>query len=151
MYLAIDPGLSTGWATLDATGRLLACGAGEGFPILSNREAVIERPQVYRAGKSKGDPNDLITLAIRVGRYQERLEVAGVRVELFLPTTWKGQIDKERHHAQVNARLAENERGIVERVAKAAGARGYDDNVWDAIALAKWAFSFRWGRARHTP
>lgn len=148
MFLAIDPGLSTGWATLDACGRLVACGAGQDFPVHSNRFAIIERPQVYRAGKSKGDPNDLVTLAIRVGRYQERLEVAGVHVDLVLPTSWKGQVPKTIHHDRVNAALAETERAIVARVAKSANARGYDDNVWDAVALAKWSFVSRWSRAR---
>lgn len=143
MFLAIDPGLSTGWAVLDARGNLTTCGAGENFPTLSNREAVIERPQVYRPGKSKGNPNDLITLAIRVGRYQERLLSAGVRcpdANLVLPTSWKGQIDKLRHHLRTDATLSEHERAIVYRVAKAAGDRGYHEDVWDSVALAKWGF-----------
>lgn len=143
MFLGIDPGVSTGWAVLNATGGLEVCGKGETFPLLSNRSAIIERPQVYRAGKSKGDPNDLITLAIRVGRYQERLEAAGVPVKLYLPTTWKGQIDKSIHHTRVEATLTEREREIVYAVAKRPNTRGYDDNVWDAVALAKWGFTFK--------
>ncbi len=144
MYLAIDPGSSraasnTGWAVLDATGALHACGAGPDFPVLSNRKAVIERPQVYTARLSKGNPNDLITLAILVGRFQERLEAAGVAVELFLPTTWKGQIDKDRHHPRVDAGLSAGERAIVDRYGRATQGNR-NDNVWDAVALAKWAW-----------
>ena len=142
MYLGIDPGLSTGWAVLDATGGLVSCGRGEAFPCLSNRQAVIEKPQVYQRQKKRVDPNNLITLAIRVGRYQERLEAAGVRVELVLPTTWKGQIDKERHHLRVHAALNEHERTLVEKFGKAGDDSRVDD-VWDAVALAKWAFAFK--------
>ena|SRR5690348_7437593 len=139
MFLAIDPGIKTGWCVLDAGGVVAACGKGEEFPTLSSRAAVIERPQVYRAGKSKGDPNDLITLAIRVGRYVERLERCGVRTELVLPTTWKGQVPKRIHHDRVAALLTTAERDTIFRVAKRPGDSGYSEDVWDAVALAKWA------------
>ncbi len=139
-FLAIDPGILTGWAVLDATGMLQSCGKGEAFPILSNRAAIIECPQVYRAGKSKGDPNNLITLAVRVGRYQERLIAAGVQTELVLPTTWKGQVPKDIHHLRVDATLSTHERHVVCPIGKLPGERGYSEDVWDAIALAKWAF-----------
>ncbi len=140
MYLAIDPGILTGWATLDATGEILAVGKGEAFPLHSNRAALIELPQVYTAGKSKGDPNNLITLAVRVGRYQERLVSAGVLTTLVRPTTWKGQIPKDRHHPRVAATLKPHERQIVSQVAKMPLERGYSEDVWDAVALAKWGF-----------
>lgn len=144
MHLAIDPGSqdggrNTGWAVLDATGVLVACGAGPNFPVHASRKAVLERPQIYRASKSKGDPNDLITLAICLGRYVERLESAGVPCEVFLPTTWKGQIDKDRHHLQVDAALAEIERAVVRKFGESTS-KSRNDNVWDAVALAKWAW-----------
>lgn len=143
-FLAIDPGILTGWATVDAAGVVLGCGKGEGFPFgssvaFSPRAAIIECPQVYRASKSKGDPNNLITLAVRVGRYQERLESRGIATQLVLPTTWKGQIDKHTHHLRTCRDLSAAERAIVEGVAKSPEARGYSEDVWDAVALAKWA------------
>jgi hypothetical protein len=145
VWLAIDPGIDTGWAVLNATGKLVACGKDQ-FPCLSIRAAIIERPQVYAPGKSKGNPNDLITLAIRVGRYQERLQQAGVHcpdTNLFLPTTWKGQVPKEIHHARVDAALSEDERRIAYASAKVPGSRGYSHDVWDAIGLARWGWNTR--------
>ncbi len=142
-YLAIDPGIHTGWAVLDSAGTLHACGKGEAFPILSNRAAIIECPQVYRAGKSKADPNNLITLAVRVGRYQERLIAAGVPCDLVLPAKWKGQLPKDTHHLRVDATLSERERHVVSQIARLPGERGYSEDVWDAVALAKWFFASR--------
>lgn len=142
MYLAVDPGLSTGWASFDEAGGLVACGRGETFPCLSNRQALIEKPHVYQRQKKRVDPNNLITLAIRVGRYQERLEVAGVRVELVLPTTWKGQVTKDIHHLRVHAALNPQERALVEKFGRASDENRVDD-VWDAVALGKWGFAFR--------
>ncbi len=140
MLLAIDPGISTGWCVLDATGAIAVVGRDE-FPIHSNRAAVIELPQVYRAGKSKGNPNNLITLAVRVGRYQERLEAAGVKTELVLPTTWKGQVPKAVHHPRVEATLSAAERVMVSsRFGRATDKRRNED-VWDAVCLAKWYFA----------
>jgi hypothetical protein len=138
VILAIDPGILTGWAVFDSRGALQVCGLGEDFPTLSNRVAIIERPQVYRAAKSKGDPNDLITLAIRVGRYYERLEKAGVRVELVLPTTWKGQVPKKIHHERIASSMPAAEVEIVRGVEKKIG-KLKCENVWDAVGLGKWA------------
>lgn len=149
MYLAIDPGLSTGWCVLDARGAIAAVGRDQTFPLHSNVAAVIECPQVYRAGKSKGDPNNLITLAVRVGRYQERLEAAGVKTELVLPTTWKGQVPKAVHHPRVAAALSVAERcTIVTSGFGEATARNRNEDVWDAVCLAKWFYALRFAISR---
>lgn len=137
-YIAIDPGIKTGWCVLDSAGAVSSVGKGEGFPVLSNRAALIELPQVYPHQKKRVDPNNLITLAVRVGRYQERLEKGGIRVVLVLPTTWKGQVEKLIHHRRVDATLTESERLTVTNLAGTPGARGYSEDVWDAVALAKW-------------
>lgn len=140
MYIAIDPGIKTGWCVLDAAGAVSVVGKGEGFPVLSNRKALIELPQVYPHQKKRVDPNNLITLAVRVGRYQERLEKGGVKVDLVLPTTWKGQVEKLIHHRRVDATLGAAERATVTLLAGVPGARGYSEDVWDAVALAKWGY-----------
>jgi hypothetical protein len=142
VILAIDPGILTGWAVFDSVGTLQACGLGEDFPTLSNRVAIIERPQVYRASKSKADPNDLITLAIRVGRYVERLEKAGVRTSLVLPTTWKGQVPKRIHHERIASSMPTAQTEIVRRVEKRIG-KVKCENVWDAVGLGRWAVQTR--------
>lgn len=48
---------------------------------------VTEWPQVYRAGKSKGDPNDLVPMAGVAGCLAGHL---GVPVQSYLPAEWLG-------------------------------------------------------------
>lgn len=138
-YLAIDPGVDTGWCTFDREGRVLACGLG--FPARSELEcvkhAVLERPQVYRPEQSKGNPNDLITLAIQLGRYVERLSTFGIESTLVLPSRWKGQIDKDIHHARVIKTLSPDEARVL-APALANVPKSKRHNVLDAVALAKW-------------
>lgn len=133
-YLAIDPGISTGWALLNAAGTLVACARGQDFPTC--KHAVIELPQVYRAGVSRTNPKDLITLAVRVGQYKERLEVRGATVGLVQPASWKGQVPKAIHHPRVFNSLAADEKRIASQALKNITENQAED-VWDAIGLAK--------------
>lgn len=120
MLLAIDPGLNAcGWALFNK-GELLSCGvirntAKDGTPLTraltiaayvggnmraSVDEIVFEWPQIYRATKSKGDPNDLLGLAALCGALAERLSVSssGIRfvnrVRSYKPAEWAGQLPK---------------------------------------------------------
>lgn len=52
-----------------------------------------EIPQVYTRGKSKGDPNDLIPLALVVGEVSGQLG-PGVDVWMPTPAEWIGQLPK---------------------------------------------------------
>lgn len=143
-YLAIDPGISTGWALLDVAGNLVACARGQDFPACTR--AVIELPQVYRPGVTQARPEDIITLAVRVGQYKERLEVRGVTVELVRPASWKGQLDKKVHHPRILRSLAPNEKALVFKALKSLTEKQAED-VWDAIGLAKVALhGGRFGR-----
>lgn len=54
-------------------------------------DLVIEKPQVYARSKSKGDPNDLIDLAMVVGM---ATSVCKNKVTVYKPAEWKGQIKK---------------------------------------------------------
>jgi hypothetical protein len=61
--------------------------------------AVIEKPQVYQGRLQKGDPNDLIDLAVLVGAL-----VCHINATKFLlprPQEWKGQVPKEIHHRRI--------------------------------------------------
>jgi hypothetical protein len=137
MLLAYDPGRDCGWAVFDEQG-VYVRGGVRGVPDATGvRQAIIERPQVYRASRSKGDPNDLITLAIGVGRMQERLESKGVTVELVLPATWKGQIPKEVHHRRILEVLTATERTRLS--ASLSGiAPSIRHNLLDAVGLGLW-------------
>lgn len=52
---------------------------------------VVEWPKVYRVGRSKGDPNDLLLLAALVGGVSCRL---GARTVSPVPSEWIGSLPK---------------------------------------------------------
>jgi hypothetical protein len=135
-YLAVDPGISTGFALLDHNGVLSLCGRGQVFPKCTR--AVIELPQIYR--KSPVPPADLITLGVRVGQYKERLEVAGAEVQLVQPATWKHQVAKNIHHPRILASLRPEELPAMRAGLKGLTEKQAED-VWDAIGLVKWAWT----------
>lgn len=137
--LAIDPGRDQGWALIDeATGTLADCGLGQGPDRFEGCRVVIERPQIYRGRTSKADPNDLITLAIRVGRLTERYLTRGCDVEHILPHDWKGTVDPDVLVRRIEASLAVSERAVLE-TKLASVPKGKQHNVVDAIGLGKWS------------
>ena len=99
MYLAIDPGNDTGWALFSHANGLITCGLGNPTHVRQVRDlaktCVIEKPQIYNARRMKGDPNDLVKVAINAGEYGGVLKSLGVRVEYYTPHEWKGTQPKE--------------------------------------------------------
>lgn len=149
--LAIDPGLDTGWAFLDDAGKLVHCGLGDP-PDSKGHHVVIERPQIYRGRSSKGNPNDLITLAIQVGRYTERVVAQGSKYEHVLPHDWKGSVDSEILCHRVAACLAPCELELLYRVLAPLARKpmtqehltaGKRHNVIDAVGIAMWSVGSR--------
>jgi hypothetical protein len=63
---------------------------------------VIERMQIYTTDKSKGDPNDLIPLAMLGGAILAR--VYAMEILLPTPAAWKGQVPKTIHHQRIRAK-----------------------------------------------
>lgn len=142
--LAIDPGLDTGWAIL-VDGRLVDAGLGAPASADGCTKVIIERPQVYAGRSSKGDPNDLITLAIQVGRYTERYG-QGRDVEHILPHTWKGTVNPEVLCRRVVASLDDSERKLLNAKLEPLARKSLEEditagkrhNVIDAVGLGKW-------------
>lgn len=140
MIVAIDPGRCTGWAITDGGGCVHDAGVttvDRGLPFaLHGATLVIEVPQVYRAAMSKGNPNDLIKVAIEVGRWIERARIVGADVIEVHPATWKGQIPKEVHHARILRELRPEE------LARLGGCMALPEskrhNAMDAVGLALW-------------
>lgn len=142
-YLSIDPGNDTGWALWDPASKLMVdCGIGAPLHFDKPSLVVIEKPQVYpnRVQKKRVDPNDLITLAIGVGRYAQRFESEGATVTLVLPRIWKGQLPKEVHHRRIKKDLSPIESSRYDFAAKRYCATVLH-NMLDAIGLGQWAFS----------
>lgn len=152
MILAFDPGICTGWATLDMNSELVSCGVIEWkdfhfvvppeffqpFPI--GRRALISRvveiPQVYRTGRQKGAQSDVIDTALRAGLLLgwARAEFWANSERLPTPHEWKKSVPKEIHHPRILAELSSEERARIPKLPKSKL-----HNCLDAIGLAKWA------------
>lgn len=87
---------------------------------------VCEWPQIYRAGKSKADPNDMLMIAGLVGAIAAVFTLGPI---LVLPTAWKGQLEKAECARRVMDRLSPEEQ---KRVTKD------DHNVMDSVGLGLW-------------
>lgn len=137
--LAIDPGVKKCGYALFQDRELIECGSilarsvNDVSVVLGSRDrpdiCVIELPQIYPV--SKGDPNDLISLAYAVGYYQATVS-AETQITV-LPRAWKGTVKKEVMGARIESRLTEHERKLVPRLAKY---RRHD--VIDAVGIGLW-------------
>lgn len=161
--LAVDPGLNgTGWAAFRA-GRLAGCGCvagGEGglleridrivwavrIDSPQGGRLVIEKPQIYRQRKQRGDPNDLIDIAILVGELRRHL---GPRAsQLVLPREWKGTVPKTRKlgdyiiHKRVLKRLPPAERECYQAGLEAVLVE-LRHNIADAVGIGLWALGLQ--------
>lgn len=155
MYLAIDPGLDTAWALFTDAAHMIGCGLGNPRPVEIKsyvraaetgdhglpdvHVALIERPKIYQARNMKGNPNDIITLAINVGQYKEAWESIGVRVVLATPHEWKGSQSKEINNNLTLESLSLAERAIVRKAAQYVP-KSKQHNILDAIGMGRAAF-----------
>jgi hypothetical protein len=109
------------------------------LPLYDNRPDyfISEVPQVYRAGASKGDPDDLIQLAGVVGVFSSIFRATthlGVK-----PREWKGQVPKDVHHARLVKTLTPEEMAMVE----ASAPPSLRHNVLDAVGIGRYFFEAR--------
>lgn len=130
--IAVDPGRDTGWAFWKER-TLIGCGLGTpdfktGTPCL----VIIERPQIYP--NQPVPPNDLITLAIMVGRYAALAEEADHEVKTVLPHEWKGNLPKEISHARTLKALRAEELAVVQQADQSV-AKGKRHNMLDAVGI----------------
>lgn len=148
--IAIDPGKATGFAHFEGDTLMSArvCTEEEclvqienAAPLRAHKPAgdcIIEIPQIYPGQQQKGDQNDLIKLAVMVGRYADRATAEGFRVRLVKPREWKGQLPKEVCWRRVRETLTPAELDNMEKVSKSRA-----HNMHDAIGLGTW-FQKRW-------
>lgn len=139
--LGIDPGRNAGWAQF-FDGRLVDANTWPSNQLIATppeirilpAAVVIEVPRIYPRG-GKGDPNQLIDLAVMVGDLAGYYRRRGAQVELVTPRRWKGSVPKAMHNARVLAALSETERALLPKRPRA---RDYDHNMVDAVGLALW-------------
>lgn len=80
---------------------------------VSDPVIVGEKPQIYTAQKSKADPNDLITLAVKLGCYFGIASMVGARTCEVSPATWKRQLPKHVAGKRIMQALTDPEREAV--------------------------------------
>ncbi len=117
----------------------MACGAGPTTPSFGGiRVMVIERPKIYPARQMKGDPNDIVTLALQAGGYMYQFRELGAQVLTVYPHEWKGQVPKDIHHPRIFKKLSLEEAAVC-----GAGGRGLNKkalgDMLDAIGIGQYA------------
>jgi hypothetical protein len=132
--IAIDPGVHRcGWA-LFVAGKLVDCAYIPTKDIEVSGRTIIELPQIYRSSKSKGDPNDLIDIALVVGALLER---SGGHAELVLPRKWKGTVPKKVMLKRIVSKLSEAEKRVLSNAYGATKSTLH--NVTDSVGIGLWA------------
>ncbi len=143
MLLAIDPGTDTGWSLFCLDGRLYACGLGDPRETVRRdllcavTRIIVEKPRINPGGRAR--PNDMITLAVKAGRWCGLFEAA--EATLVEPWAWKGNLSKDECAARVRARLFPTELAAVDAAIAAGGAKGRPmamgkvHNMLDAIGI----------------
>jgi len=97
---------------------------------------VVEKPQIYQQAQLKGDPNDLIPLALMSGVLWEKFKPKN----LMLPTPkeWKGQVPKNVMTKKTCSQLSKQEIDVLSwelsRVPEALRHNGFD-----SIGIGLWA------------
>jgi hypothetical protein len=139
--IAIDPGKDLGWAVI-REGKLSKAGLVKSdlehleakfvraVPEYAFDVAVIEIPQVYQQTFWKGDPNDLISVALTAGVVVAALSRRGTKIELVKPHAWKGTRPKD-----VDNKFTE---GLLSTEEAAALGKKRNHNILDAIGIGLW-------------
>lgn len=139
--LSIDPGVDTGWALWTwPLCQLAAAGIGKP-PVEVAYRLAVEKPQVYP--QSPVPPNDLITLAMKAGRYVGAFDGPGLETVTVLPHEWKGNIPKDICEARIRRALAIPELSVATD-AEMEVPKSLRNNMWDAIGIGL----FVWRKVR---
>jgi len=103
---------------------------------------VIEKPEVYQQRFWKGDPRDLIDLAMVVGGIVAQFpDVRSVKT--VFPKDWKGQLPKDVSERRTLSKLSETEKQIVKDPhvlgSPTTAPQGLLNNMFDALGIGLWA------------
>lgn len=154
--LSIDPGVTCcGWAYWHDKS-LIYCGlsrtkeksieerirAHDLYHWLDSIDSiVIEKPEVYQQRFWKGDPRDLVELAMVVGGIIASFPYS-VTVRTVFPKEWKGSIPKEISEKRTLAKLSETEKQVLEKPEvfgePSTAPPSLLHNLMDAVGLGIW-------------
>jgi hypothetical protein len=132
--ITIDPGKYIGWAMIHDTD-IVSCGTVTSIDELPTASgAIIEMPRVYpNASKWKGDPQQIVRLAMLAQRIADRYDV----YSFVEPRRWRGMVPEAVLRGRTEALLDPLERArTVER-------DKLSPHAWDALGIAVWALGRR--------
>lgn len=145
--MTIDPGKNLGWAVFE-DGRLIETGLLEDCTLMGvvrtlsavcagHRPslAVIEIPQVYQQRLLKGDPNDLVDVAVIAGAAAAVI-TPFAEPQLVRPHVWKGNRPKAIDNRHTLSVLSADEKSKIPLGAKR-------HNVLDAVGMGLWKLGRR--------
>ena len=126
MNLAVDPGVkATGLAWFEGKELVhveLVRAASlnemlrEGRRVAESRgkieRIILEKPQVYGTRHQKGDPNDLISVALIAGS----IATVGKHIVFVRPRQWKGNVPKHITEVRVRDRLSPKELELLNKI-----------------------------------
>lgn len=94
---------------------------------------VIEVPQIYSAGRHKGDQNDLINVALVSGAVAGVLDSRGALCSsrFVLPREWKGGVEADVFTARIEKRLVPSELAALDKAPAS-----LRHNMIDGVGLA---------------
>jgi len=138
-FVAIDPGADTGLAAFGPCAELLQLTSlphAQALAYVRNYPGLLvcEVPKVYPVQQNKVNPNDLITLALKVGG----LVAVAPAYLIVEPANWKGGLAKDVTARRSLAALRDSEKPIVRALLDSAS-ESKVHNALDALAIGFWA------------
>lgn len=129
--IGIDPGNDTGCAML-IDGKLFSAKLGKP-EIMPGADVWIELPRIRP--HETINPNDLMKVAVMVGRYANEAERYGCTVHLISPNDWKDSTPK----AVTKIRVTRDFPEVSELVKNVAPTKQH--NVYDAVGIAQYGYA----------
>jgi hypothetical protein len=144
--MSVDPGKSMGVAVFlngNLTGvNLIKSNYANELQNFVNRIqpkiGIVEAPRIYGRRQWKGDPNDLIKVALLAGMALAALSQHCIP-EIVYPSVWKGQRPKDVDNKYTLELLSETERVYIEN----SFPKSKLHNVIDAIGIGLWKLGRR--------
>lgn len=133
-FVSIDPGVNASGIATWRGNQLIAARYYKPSGQWVGYSLVIEKPQIYQGRKQKGDPNDLIDLAIEVGVLSTLFSDG--TVTLVKPREWKGQVPKEVMLKRILSKLTADELQLIKGLGLS---KSQSHNVVDAVGIGLWA------------
>lgn len=94
------------------------------------RIIVCEYPRFYGSTHQKGDPNDLIDVAVVGAAVSTKLDSLCSHIESVFPSDWKGNVKKSIMLERIWSKLSEEEKAVVQKTNKSDR-----EDVLDAIGI----------------